>query len=119
MYREFEDLPIYQEALAVSEQMFGLARTSAIRRDFSMADQFRRAIISITNNIAEGFERDSNKEFRYFLRVAKGSAGEARSILHLAFRLQYISAEEHEHCCDLMRTVSRQLAGFIRYLNDR
>ena len=119
MYKEFEELPVYRLAVEFSEQMYEIVAMSRIHHDFSFADQLRRATISITNNIAEGFERDSNNEFRYFLRVAKGSAGEVRSMLHLARKLDYISDEMHEAGCDQAKSISRQLAGFIAFLSRR
>lgn len=117
MYREFEELPVYQAGMEFCDQIYTLSETARVRRDFAFLDQIRRAATSITNNIAEGYERDSKKEFRYLLRVAKGSAGEVRSMLHLARRLQYISDTEHKDFVERAKSISRQIAGFIRYLD--
>lgn len=64
--------------------------------DFGLIDQFQRAAVSIMNNIAEGFERNNNKEFIKFLGYSKGSAGEIRSMLYVALDLKYISAQSFQ-----------------------
>ena len=85
-------------------------------RDFGFKDQVQRAAVSISNNIAEGFERKSNKEFNQFLHIAKGSAGEVRSMMHIAKELEYISKEQfndfHSRCIE----VSKILSGLIKIL---
>jgi four helix bundle protein len=68
------------------------------------------------NNIAEGFERKSNKEFRQFLFVAKGSAGEVRSMLHLAIELKYINDDQYNKMCGEVIIISKMLSNFIKTL---
>jgi four helix bundle protein len=76
-YKRFEDLPVWQDARQVVRDIYELlCRSENLRRDFSLADQMKRAAYSIMLNIAEGFERGSKKEFAYFLNVAKGSAAD-------------------------------------------
>ena len=116
MYKRFEDLPVYQTAAELTECIYSLIAGSAIQQDFSFKDQLRKATLSITNNIAEGFERDSNNEFRYFLRVAKGSAGEVRSMLLIAHRLEYISDQQLSQFNSNLEDIGRQIGGFLRYL---
>ncbi len=90
-FDRFEDMIVWQKSqqLAVcSVQNF------SISKDFGFRDQIQRATVSISNNIAEGFERRSNKEFRQFLFIAKGSAGEVRNMLYFAKKLNYITEEQ-------------------------
>ena len=76
----FEDIGAWQKARQLSRVVYALTRQSGFDRDFGLRDQICRAVISIMSNIAEGYERDSgDKDFRHFLSIAKGSAGEVRS----------------------------------------
>jgi len=88
-------------------------------RDFSFVDQIKRAAVSISNNIAEGSERTTSAEFARFLDIAKGSAGEVRSMYRLATRLGFLSPEAVEFRCESCISVSRQLGGFAKYLRTR
>lgn len=83
----FEDIIAWQKAKDLTIQIYALFGDS---KDFGFRDQIQSASVSIMNNIAEGFERKSNNEFKYFLYVAKGSCGEVRSMLALAFELKKI-----------------------------
>ena len=85
-------------------------------RDFAFKDQIQRAVISISNNIAEGFERQSNKELSKFLYIAKGSCAEVRSMLYVALELKYISRLEFNNLYELSREISRIISGFIKTL---
>lgn len=82
-------------------------------------DQFRRAAVSIMNNIAEGFERGSNKDFIRFLFVARGSAGEVRSMLYVALDQGYIDHETFQSLSDLSRKCSRTIWGLIKSLGSK
>jgi four helix bundle protein len=87
----FEDIIAWQKAKELTMLIYSRFRDS---RDYSFRDQLQRAAVSIMNNIAEGFERKSNKELKQFLFIAKGSAGEVRSMLYLAKELNYINETE-------------------------
>ena len=85
-------------------------------RDFELAREFRKSAISIVSNIAEGFERDGNREFAHFLSIAKGSSGELRTQLLLAERLGLASSEESEQLRSDLLIISKQLSGLSKYL---
>ena len=85
-------------------------------RDFSFKDQIQRASVSIMNNIAEGYERGGNKEFRNFLYIAKGSSAEVRSMLDLSLDLKYINEPEFKKAYNLAVEISKILSGFIKTL---
>jgi len=86
-------------------------------KDFSFKNQIERASVSIMNNIAEGFERRTNKELKNFLFIAKGSAGETRSMLNLALELKYLEKNSFEKMYNLTLEISKLLSGFIKTLN--
>jgi four helix bundle protein len=112
----FEDIEGWQMARKLTVDVYQLTLKDAFNRDYGMKDQIRRASVSIMNNIAEGFERGSNKDFAKFLFISRGSAGEVRSLLYIARDLEYISEEEFdqgkEYCC----RISGALWGLIQHL---
>lgn len=85
-------------------------------KDYGFRDQIQRASVSVMNNIAEGFERKSNKEFRFFLYVAKGSCGEVRSMLILAQELNKINKDQAQPVQVLAEEISRMISGLIKTL---
>ncbi len=84
--------------------------------DYGFRDQIQRASISVSNNIAEGFERNSNKEMRNFMYIAKGSCGEVRSMLGIARSLNYIDEANYNNSHNLALETSRLISGFIKTL---
>lgn len=110
---QFEDIIAWQKAREIILEIYKLFKSN---RDFSFCDQLKRAVLSICNNIAEGFERRSNNEFKYFLFIAKGSAGEVRSMLHVALDLGYISEKDFKLLLGKLTEVSKMLSGFIKKL---
>jgi four helix bundle protein len=109
----FENCLAWQKAEILSLDLYNKFKSC---RDFSFRDQLQRAAISIMNNIAEGFERRTHKELANFLNIAKGSCGEVRSMLHMAFKLGYISRIDYERYCNLCIEISKLLFGFIKSL---
>src|SRR5437764_3188359 len=86
-YNRFEDLPVWNSAIELAVQVYALTDRVQFRRRRSLRDQLERAAVSVSNNIAEGFERGTNKELLAFLYISRGSAGEVRSMLCLLERL--------------------------------
>lgn len=114
----FEGLAVWQLARILVKEIFTLTRTETFRKYYSLTDLVQRASLSVMNNISEGFERQSNKEFVYFLKIAKGSCGEVRSILYVLINLDLISKVQFQHLHDQTISISKSLAGFITYLNN-
>lgn len=85
-------------------------------KDYSFKDQVQRAAISVMNNIAEGFERNSDKEFSRFLKIAKGSAGEVRSMIYMAEELNYIEKQTSKELIESYNKLSHKIGSFIKYL---
>ncbi|MCV9932448.1 four helix bundle protein [Flavobacterium sp. LS1R47] len=109
----------WQKSRIFNKRIYLITENSNFKKDFDFARQIRRASISISSNIAEGFERNTDKEFVYFLYVAKASAGEVRSQLYLAFDLGYIIKEEFETLLESVTEISKLLSGFIKYLSPK
>lgn len=114
--RRFEDLQVWQEASALAVEVYRVASQPGMASDRAFSDQLRRAAVSVMSNIAEGFERDGRKEFCQFLRIAKGSAGEVRSLLRLGFSLGYLPARQHDALIASSETLSRRISRFITSL---
>ena len=99
-WSRFEDLPIWQEARILAKDIYRLTSTEPFSKDYRFCGQIRAAAGSIMDNIAEGFEKENNKEFIQFLYIAKGSCGEVRSQLHRARDVEFISDEEYKEYID-------------------
>jgi four helix bundle protein len=113
---QFEDLEAWKLAREVCREIYRVSGQGQFARDFALRDQIRRAAISISSNIAEGFERDGSSEFAHILWVANGSACEVRSQLHLALDQDYLTPELHGRLVVLTTRCSSVLGGLIRYL---
>ena len=114
----FEDLMVWQKGMETVKRIYLMSKEGDLGRDFALRDQLRRAAISIPTNIAEGFERASRKEYVNFLNYAKGSAGEVRSLLNLAFELGYLEPSKHEELRQAIMELSRYLSNQIKSLRS-
>ena len=111
---KLEDIIIWQESRKFVSDIYGTFRNC---RDFAFRDQIQRATISVMNNIAEGFERRGDKEFKRFLVIAKGSCGEVRSMLYAALDLKYINENDFDKLFEKADCISRKTASLISKLN--
>jgi len=116
MARSFEDMSMWKQSRELVKFVYQKTNNKKFCKDYSFADQIRRAAISIMSNIAEGFERGSNTEFIQFLFIAKGSCGEVRAQLYAALDQAYITPEEFRVGKELCVDVSGQISGMIKYL---
>lgn len=116
-FQRFEDIEAWQKARELTKAIYALSNDGQFARDFGLRDQIRRASVSIMSNIAEGFERGSNKEFIQFLYIAKGSAGEVRAQLYVALDQAYINQETFSQLNKYVVETSRMVSGLITYLN--
>lgn len=114
----FEDIESWKKARELTREVYRLTREGPACRDFRFIDQIRAASTSVMSNIAEGFERDGNAEFRQFLYIAKGSAGEVRSQLYTGLDAGYFTDEQFQQLMPMATDVIRLIAGFIRYLDQ-
>jgi len=131
-YNRFEDLPVWQDAIELAVRVFAFTTRPVFKRYRGVQDQIERSSVSVSNNIAEGFERGTTPELLTFLYISRGSAGETRSVLHLCDRLPGFEDLKFE-ISDLRsraESISRQLRGWAdslqnsdikgqRYLTDK
>ncbi len=110
----FEDIQAWQKAQDLAVFIYQNFKET---KDFSFKDQICRAAVSVSNNIAEGFDRDSDTEFKRFLFIARGSNSEVKSMLYLSLRLGYLSDERFEEGMLLCKKTGTLINGFIAYLN--
>lgn len=118
-FNSFEEINSWQKARQLNKKIYLITDNGAFRKDFDLARQIRRASVSISSNIAEGFERNTDKEFIHFLFIAKASAAEVRSQLYLAFDLEYLSVKDFNQLQNEIIDISKLLSGFIKYLNKQ
>lgn len=119
-YRSFEDLPVWTAAADMARQTYHFTELPVFRGHRALRDQLERAALSVSNNIAEGFERGTTKELLLFLYVARGSAGEVRSMLSILERLTAFENLKSQ-IVDLKLScmgISRQLYGWIGQLKS-
>ena len=109
-FERFEEIIAWQKAKILTNAIY---KDFNDLKDLSFKDQIRRASVSIMNNIAEGFERSSNNEFKHFLFIAKGSNSEVKSMLYLSKDLSYISNENFEILFNLSEEISKIISGLI------
>jgi four helix bundle protein len=112
-FDRFEDMIIWQKSQELTLMIY---KTFQSIKDYGFKDQIQRAAVSISNNIAEGFERKSNKEFKQFLFIAKGSAGEVRNMLYVARNLNYITEEQFRIQYELSLSISKMISSLIKTL---
>ena len=114
----FEDIESWKAGRELTKVIYNLTGKTSFHMDFGLKDQIQRASVSITANIAEGFDSKSNKAFINFLNYSFRSASEIQSLLYAAFDLHYINKDEFELTYDQCTKVKKLIGGFIRYLNQ-
>lgn len=119
-YSRFEDLPVWKDATALAARVFLLVDAPAFRSRGDLKNQLERAATSVANNTAEGFERGTTQELLTFLYIARGSAGEVRSMLHLLDQLPWFSTLKSEISDLRLKSegVSRQIRGWADSLQN-
>ena len=111
--KDFEEMEVWQDARQLAVHVY--CDFSSVK-DFSFCDQIKRAVVSVSNNIAEGCGRTTKTEFARFLDIAKGSSAEVRSMYRVAESLKFISSEVASERCNSCESISKQRSGFAKYL---
>lgn len=114
MAAEFENFEVYQLTVALTKNIFNLLNKDKFKKEFELTNQIKRAVLSISNNIAEGSEYNNNAQFIRYLKYSKGSCGEVRNMLHLCSLLY---DEDTNELINDFKLVSKQLSKFIDYLS--
>ncbi|MGB0789127.1 MAG: four helix bundle protein [Marinirhabdus sp.] len=118
-FNSFEEIKSWEKARELNKEIYRITnQNNSFSKDFGLRDQIRKSSISISSNIAEGFERGSTKDFLCFLYIAKASAGEFRSQLYLSFDLKYLREEEFKNLSFRANEVSKLISGLIKYLHS-
>lgn len=118
-YSSFEEMEVYKKSILFGVNVYKLTNSNVkIAKDYGIKDQIQRAALSISNNIAEGFERETKKELVRFLYFSKGSAGECRNIFNFLMELEYITIDEFKIYKEEILEISKQLGNYIRYLKN-
>lgn len=107
----FEELIVWQKSQDLAVQIINEFESS---KNYSFKDQIGRAVVSISNNIAEGFDRNYDKEFIRFLRIANGSTSEVKSMIYLAFRLKYIDQTQKQRLLEEVLEIQKMLNSLIK-----
>ena len=116
-FNSFEEIIAWQKARELNLEIYKVTNGPEFAKDFALRDQLRKSIISVSSNIAEGFERETISEFKRFLFISKASVGELRSQLYLSFDLNYITKDKFEELYQSATDISKMLSGLIKYLN--
>jgi len=112
--KRFEDIIAWQKSQLLARNIYRLFKSC---KDYSFRDQICRASVSISNNIAEGYEKGTNKDYTKFLYIAKGSCGELRSMIHLAKDLEYVSEKNFNIIYEQSIETSKLIYGLIKHIN--
>lgn len=116
-YKKFEEIEVWQKTRAFLNEIYNLIhQNKQLYQDKVLTNQLKRATYSILLNISEGFERGGYREFANFLNIAKGSAGEVRTILYIMIDQKYIDTKTHDTLKEQIENISIQLASFRTYL---
>jgi four helix bundle protein len=115
-FQSFEDLEVWQRGCRLAVDVF---QTFASCHNFTMQDQVQRAALSVPSNVAEGYERDSNKEFVRFLNIAKGSCGELRTQLYISRKLNFLTKASFDGLVAESKGISAMLHGLARAVSKR
>lgn len=115
---KFEDIIAWQKSRELTKDIYAITSLGFFEKDYTLKEQIRRSSISISSNIAEGFERGGNKEFIYFLYIAKASCAELRSQLYIALDLGYTNEIQFQEIYNKAVEINKIITGLINYLKS-
>lgn len=118
MTKNFENLPVYIKSLNLIEKVYQFLQSKSFEKEFEFNNQIKRASFSISNNIAEDSEYNNNRQFIRYLKIAKGSCAEVRSMLIVSKRLKLGDENKAEEMITISREISSNISNFIKYLNE-
>jgi four helix bundle protein len=116
VYASYEEFPIWKESVAFAADVIKLCRIGELEHEYRLRGQLVSAAVSISSNIAEGFEYNNNRQFSRYLFYAKGSASEVHTQLNILFSAGMIDMDAHKTFSSRSRDLSRKIGGLIQYL---
>lgn len=116
--RSYQELEVWKIAIEIAVEVYRLTNTGNFHRDYGLTDQLRRAAVSISSNIVEGFERNNNNEFYRFLLVAKGSLGELKSQLLISNKIGYLIEKDYQQILEKLDKLGFQVGSLLVYLKN-
>ena len=119
MTKSFEEFEVYKKSLLLTKLVFELLNNKNFEKEFGLKDQMKRAVVSITNNIAEGSEYNNNRQFIRFLKYSKGSCAEVKNMLILSRKLGFCIQNDIQISYDTSVEISQNISNFIKYLNSK
>jgi len=114
--KSFNELKVWKDSRLIVKEVYDIIHYFPKRENYGLISQITRASVSIMSNIAEGFARDTNKEFIRFLIMSRGSVAEVQSDLFVALDLEFINQERFEDLYTQLENLSKQINGLIKYL---
>jgi four helix bundle protein len=118
MTKSFEEFDVYKKSVLLTKLVFELLNTKSFDKEYGFKDQMKRAVLSITNNIAEGSEYNNNRQFIRFLKYSKGSCAEVRNMLILARELDFCNQDDIQISYNASVEISQNISNFVKYLNN-
>jgi four helix bundle protein len=119
MTKSLEEFEVHKKGVILTKLIFSLVNNTSLDKEYGFKVQIKRAVVSITNNIAEGSEYNNNKQFVRYLKIAKGSCAEVRNMLILAKELELCSEDEIQKSLNLTIEISQNISNFIKYLSTK
>ncbi len=116
--KHFEELEIWKMSRILCVEIYNIITKTELRNDYKLKEQINGSSGSVMDNIAEGFERNGNKEFRQFLSISKASCGETQSQLYRVLDRNYIDKEKFNELQELTTQLRKKIGSFIKYLNN-
>ena len=116
--KHFEELEIWKMSRILCVEIYNIITKTELRNDYKLKEQINGSSGSVMDNIAEGFERNGNKEFRQFLSISKASCGETQSQLYRVLDRNYIDKEKFHELQELTTQLRKKIGSFIKYLNN-
>ena len=117
-FKKFEDMEVGKKSMNLTRLIYQTTNQPSFLKDYNLVSQIRKSAVSIASNIAEGLERDGNKELINFLYIAKGSCGELRCQLYIAKDQHYLQADSFQEMYNLATEISVSLNKLIKYLQE-
>ena len=117
--KNFEDIMAWKKARKIVNKIYNITDDRSWEHDYALKDQIERASISIMSNIAEGFERETTKEFIRFLYMSRGSVGEVKSLIYILLDRNIIKGNSFKELHNELSEIGKILNGFIAYLKNR